>query len=328
MSTVPFGSNTYVPEASSTLRVSFSRNVEDFEINRFCTLHNVQKQTGYWLKKGADEAVRYTVEGRPMNLWPDGADLPITVYPEHSWIQYNCERYAEGFYVGDLAVEQGSFDVLASHAEDAASKLMTGRTARVYSDLTNTSINTNYSTATAAGGKWSSATATANENYIQKTINYVVRQMGLNTNGRVRRKNIKMIIPEATENALMENAEIRDVVKQSPFAAQYLTAGDIAGVMQAIYGVETIVDYSLKTTNKRGATRAGEAILGDFAIFVARNGGQESTMGGSNLLFYGDEMRVEVSRDMPWQQRSVGSVVENFDHVVVPEYCYLLTDCI
>lgn len=331
MATYPYGSNTYVPKTTNQLIVDYSRNPR-VKLNQYCTYHTVNQEIGYFPKFNPDENDRVDISNDADMAWPDGADAHENYFPEHEFVQYNCQRWRSNFTIGELAFEQAEFDIESRYVDGAAKKLLNRRKNKVLTDLTNASLMTNTATATVAsgsGGKWDASDAS--NVYIQKSINYVVEQMNLNSGGLVEADDIYMILSPNVAHQIGQNPEIRSVVNQSPWSFDLLSGTGMLGgygLPAKLYGVNVIVEPGMKNTSKKGKTRSASYMLSTSVAFVSRAGGIESsTMSCSNLIFYRDgELRVDIEKDpKKTNRRYIGLVSDHYDHVVVPELGFLLT---
>lgn len=336
----PSGSNTFVQsfEASGKLISGFSRNIADFPINTWCKQIPVKKTAGYYLRITAENAARIVNTNLSDFIWPDGHEAQIGNDNAESFEfkQYSTIRYAYPFNLGDLAVQQADWPILAIHAAMAGQQAMTARTVSVGAFLTTAGNWEGYtSTATATvGGLWD--VSGASDKFILKSFNYVDRKIGQNTIGVVKRKDIICLVNPDTAHQMAETEEFRDMLKQSQFALGQVR-GDIASqngrwmMPDMVYGMNFLVDDTWRITSRKGASAvAGTyAIPNNVAIFCSRPGGLVGMEGIPDFstfqLFMQEEMTVETKHD-PDNRRSKGRVVENFDvKMVSPASGWYLT---
>jgi hypothetical protein len=336
----PSGTNTYVPsfEASGHLVVAFSRNPKDFPLNEWITLTPVQKSSGYFLRITAEQAARVINSSNLAEfVWHDGDDAPGGAWgtESSSWFQFATTRYAYPFRLGYKANEQADWKILAAHSEFAAQDAMTARTVRCISQLLNTGSNgVSTDTATNLGGGFVSA-GTSTSPVIKKLLNSVGQKIQLATVGKVRIKDLAVVISPVVADAMGRSAEIHDYVKQSPYALAQIR-GDVKsqngawGLPDEVYGYRVIVEDCVQVTSRKGATRsASYAMDANKIAIVSRPGELTSVAGGPSFssvhVFAYEEMTVE-QRDDPDNRRISARVVEDFDvQVVSPASTYIVT---
>lgn len=327
--------NTFIPshEESGRLTVDFSRNPSKFALNKYTQLVPIEKPEGYYLKMTLEERGRILSTTLLENQWADGNDAPTGAEGKESFefIAFRAQRYAYAFQLGDLSVQNASWDILSQHADIKAQQAMTGRTVAALTELTNSS---NYDTSHAktatqtGGGTWDAAT-TANM-YIKKSINYGVNQILQDTLAVVGPEDLYLVINPTCAKKMGESQEIADFVKGSPFALAYIK-GDIEGsspvnrrfgLPETYAGVNIVVEDAVKVTSRKGATRATSYALGDTTAFItARPGSLIGSYGGPSFstctifCVKGDELAVETMRDTN-NRRVTGRVIDHFKAVV------------
>jgi hypothetical protein len=106
------------------------------------------------------------------------------------------------------------------------------------------------------------------------------------------------------------------------------------GLPSHLYGVELVVEDAVKTTSRRGATRAKSFIMPDAKpVLTSRPGGLVGKYGGPEFstvtIFMLEEMTVERIRDDQMDRLTVGRVVENYDVVMTaPVSGFLFTGAV
>jgi hypothetical protein len=328
--TYPGGSNTFIPsfEASGKLVTDFSRNPATFNINKYAALIKVNKRVGYFQKREIDESVRTSADGAEW-LWADGMAAGDNYIEQgFEWSPYACRRYQFPFSLGEQAIEQAEWNIVASYAATAASIAMTLRTKLALAKLVNPALMTQTATATAlGGGKWDVGTVAAP--YIKAGLMAAVSAIHKATNGVVQPSNLALLVNPNTAVKMAKSQEIHNYMSGSPFSLPLLTNNLVQwGLPDSLYGVPVIVEDAVRVTSKKKETRVDEYCLPDqTAVLVARPGeivqvdGTFSTIG----LFMAEEMSVE-SRVEIDNRRTVGRVVEDFDiQVVSPISGYLIT---
>jgi hypothetical protein len=342
----PSGFNTFVPsfEASGHLSVSYSRNPKDFPLNQWITLTPVNKSVGYYLQVTAEVAAR-VINSPSLNefVWNDGADAPTGEWglEAFNFQSYNTVRFTYPFRIGYKAEEQASWQILAMHSEFAAQDAMTARATRVISTALTTSnyASNHVATATAAGGGLLSAGSAANP-YIKAAFNYAAQIIQKDTVGRVRPKDLCVVMSPSAADPLGRSQEISDYVKSSPYALAQVR-GDAPnqngqwGLPDQLFGYKVVVDDTVRVTSKKNATRAtsyafaGAGGTGESILMCARPGQLTGPAGGPSFstvhMFAYEEMTVE-QRDDPDNRRIMGRVVEDFDtQVVAPASGFVIT---
>lgn len=330
--------STYVPshEASDNLTIAFLRDPAKFPINRYAQRVLSNKMTGYYLYLNTDNAAR--VLNYDANSWADGEDLPAGFTEQFEWRTFSTERYAFPFRIGNLAMEQASWDILAAHAGINLQKGLTQQTAKVCAAM-QTSGNWTGATGTASatgGGVWLNSSET--NAYIRKTFNQVTKNIIQNTNGMVGPSDIVCVVNPDVATTMSQAPEIRDYIKQSPVAAAAIeyqgnyNAG--YGLPDQLFGIKLVIEDTPKITSIEGAasTTRTWALSDDVAVFCARPGGLTAPVGGPSFstlqLFEYGGVKVESIND-PINKRTIGNCEINYDFkVAAPLSGYLVTDCI
>jgi hypothetical protein len=338
----PSGYNTYVPsyDASGELAVAFSRNPRDFPLNKWLKLTTVTKNQGYFLRITAEQAARVIQSDLKDFIWPDGNDAPQFLWGNESFefIPFLTKRYAYGFRLGYMAVNQADWQIEASHAAIAAAQAMTARAVAAVTKLGDAANYSASDTATNLGGGFWSAGTTANP-IIKKTLNKAARTIQKNTLGVVGPKDLIVVISPDLAATMSESAEIHEYLKQSPFALAQVR-GDVPsqngqwGLPDTLYSYKLVIEDTVRVTRKKGAAAAPGDI--DYAwdknkaAMISRPGGLTSPEGGVSFstfhCFVHEEMTVETKDDVD-NRRRVGRVVDDFVvQAVAPASGYLITN--
>jgi hypothetical protein len=337
----PSGFNTFVPsfDASGKLVVAYSRNPKDFPLNRWITLTPVKKSQGYFLQVTAEEAARIINGDLADFVWPDGNDAPSGQWGDESFNfqPFNTTRYLFGFRIGYKAEQQADWKILALYAAFKAQQAMTARAVRAITAALNQSnyAASHVQTATALGGGFWSTGTTSNP-IVKKCMNAMAQQIQLDTNGAVKREDLRMVISPVVAAAVASSSEIQDYVKNSVYAMPQVR-GDVAsnnglwGLPDKLYGYELIVDDTVRVTSRKGAAAraAGYVFDGNTAFMCARPGQLVSEAAGPSFgtvhLFSYEEMTVE-QRDDPDHRRIAGRVIDDYDvEVVAPATGAIIT---
>lgn len=339
----PGAASTYTPAfgkgaASDQLQVEFSRNPDSFAINRYCRVVPVTRAAGKYARINTNDAIRVTESAK--YLWPDGTPRPHGETRRHEFADYACDRYAYSFPLGEIAVADADFDIVASHARGSAVKAMTNRSLIAGDLIDNTSGGLDNDSATSvAGGKWDAATA-ANR-YIQLSIQSVSQTILKSTGGVVRPSEIVMVVNPDTALQMAASAEVTSLIEGSPAAYSFLTADEqfnTYGLPSRMYGIQVVVEDAVRGTSQEGATEATAYVIDDDAIFLSRpdalvspvNSNSATTMSTLTLFSY-EDMTVEIKQGEQdnWDRRVQGSVVDNFDMVLTNTASgYLVTDVV
>lgn len=339
--------NTYVPsfEASGKLAVEFSRNAKDFAINKYVTIVKVDKSTGLFLRITPENAARLTNTNK--SIWADGAaayrydQAGEDNQESFQFETYTTERRKWDFALGQKAVEQADWDILALHAAMVAQQAMTART---YLGVTALTTSGNYAaahTATAAvvaGGDLEGGSPT--DPRLKKAINYVLKQIRKSTLGVVSGKDIQMVFGPDYADAFSRSQEVHTYLKESP-AALAQVRGDVPaqngqwGLPDMMYGVNFAIEDAVRISTERGQTATPDFVYNqtlDSVAFASRPGSLVSKAGGPNFstlqCFMYEEMTVESKSD-PDNRRHLGRVVEDYGFVMVaPLSGFLITSAV
>lgn len=336
----PMGQNSYVPSLSSDLVVEYSRNPDKFPLAQYCDYRVVDKQVGYWVRMQNNTQVMVLNDND--NLFADGSDSPkiIDGNDEFTFPGYKCVRRRLPKMLGNLAIEQGAWDILGQAARLSAMQLMTARVKRIHSVLTTSgnwalpgASTSNYATATTAGGgTWSSASAT--NTYIRNSIIYARIKIEQATLGTVTGKDLFLVVNPNVAKVIATSQEFLNFVSQNPTAIQIWENSEqfqLYGLPDNLFGIRCIVDNTVYNS----AYPASNASLGftlsdSYAVILSKQKAVNSAAGGafstfSPFLF--EDMVVEVFND-PENRRTKVFVTENIDDtanaLVSPNSGYLI----
>lgn len=349
----PSGMNTFFPSFEATGQViSFTRNPASFKVNQYVQNVPVTKDVGYYLKLDIDQPARLVNEAD--FAWEDGADAPMGEdnLGAFQYFEYRTKRRAYAFTLGQKAIQQADWSILASQAGIVAQQAMTNRTDRVATLLTTTSNwgnNTaDANTLNSGAGSWATATDdpnTASYCAIKKSLMKAVQNVILATNGMVQWSDLRLIVgPDLAVN-MANTPEIQNYVKNTPYALAQLR-GDapnqngVYGLPSALYGLQIVVEDAVKVTVRpskpsviTSATGAGRQFIwpAKSAAIVSQKGGLQGQYGVPSFstvsLYMFEEMTVESKAD-PDHRRTIGRVVEDFIELVTAAPAgYLITNC-
>lgn len=314
------GSNTYVPSYDATGPViEFTRDPSRFRLNRYVKNITVKKDQGYWLRLDADEPYRVVSEND--YLWEDGADAPAGhgEKMDHEFVAYRTKRRSFPFAIGQKAVDQADWKILAAHAKKTSTKAMTLRTVQSTTLLT-TAANWGTNTG-AASGAWSSSTS--NTLIIQSDINTALLGIEQQSGGIISDEDgLVLVMNPVRARSIAASNEYRDYIKGSPDALAALTdqknPNRKYGLAPFLYGLELVVENAMRVTTRKGGTQTRSYIWPDAAAaIVSRPGGvaasdDDQGLDFSTLAFrFYEEMTVESKSD-PDNRRELGRCVEDY----------------
>lgn len=336
VATVPGGANTYVPShgASGNLIVDFARDPNKFVVGEYTQIVKVDQQVGLWMKMNWDENGRVMDDDGLEYAWADGETAPggRDGLNEFEYFDYRTKRRAYPFTLGQLAIDQASWDVVAQHAKTHAQKAMTVRTMnaiRVATTVAN-HLPGHVLDVTGGGvpnntGTWAQST-TARQT-IKRSINEAVEVILNETLAAYDIDQLKLVISDTLAKHISVSQELIDYLKGSPDALAQIK-GELRasnpnaeyGLPATLYNVPLCVEKTRRVTSKRGAARAVSPVLATATPFItARPGsieghhGSPSTSAITNFAY--EEMTTETKHDRD-NRRTVGRIVEDFDHVM------------
>ena len=341
----PSGQNTFIPDhdGSGRLTVDFSRNPKKFAIAEYCQIVKPKATIGYYLKMTVEEAGRIINSDLADFAWPDGAEAPKSFDGTESfeWLPFRAERYAFDYVLGNLTVEQATWDIKGQHARIKAQQAMTARTQKAVTllqtsgtwDATHTSAVASISGNT---GTWAASTTARQD--IKRSLNYAANLILKDTLAAIDVNDLILVMSPETAKSISETQEIVDHIKGSPDALAQVRGelpgkNAIFGLPDKLYGFPVVVEKTVKVTSRKGATKATSYVADSAKPFmVARPGGLEGVADAPNfstcVLFMYEEMTVEDKNDVD-NRRVKGRVVENYDvKVVAPVSGFLFTSAI
>jgi hypothetical protein len=324
--TFPGGQTTYIPTLSLDLMVEFTRS--EFPINRYVNRRKVDKMIGYYAAMKNDNQVR--IVGPEQFYWADGSDAPQyegTGTDSFTFTPYTAKRYAYVERLGELGVQQGSWDVLGQASRMRFSQGMTARSYRVAQAIT-TSGNyptANYAaTAGAISGSGAWASATSSNLYIKNSLLYMQQKIVQQTNGVVQPSDLRLVINPNTAITVATSAEFVDFLKQSPDSLGIWEGGNYNqrfGLPARIYGVELVIDDTVYTSSAVGTSSPTYSYtLGDNkAVMLTKQNAVTPSVGSAfstfEILEYTPGFEVFVYNDVRNRRHDL-QVVENAAEVV------------
>lgn len=338
----PSSHNAFVPshEATNKMVIDFARNINAFAINQYAQIVPVQKVAGYYLEMTVEEAGRIVSSDLRNFLWPDGQPAPENFEGTEAFEfkPYACQRYEFGFALGDLTVENASWDIVAQHASIKARQAMTGRTQLALNELSTATLPTGHTidvSSYGSGEKWSGSTSTLK--IIQKSLQDGAEKILDATLGAVTADDLVLVINSNLAAKMAVSQELVDYIKGSPEALAQIR-GELPGrnvmygLPDRLFGFQLAVEATRKVTSKKGATRAVSQIMSNSeAYLLSRPGGLVGVAGAPNfsslVLFMYQEMVVETKRDED-NKRVKGRVIETYQpKLVAPAATVKFTNC-
>jgi len=339
----PSSSNTFVPDhaASGKLVVDFARNIKDFAINEWVQIIPTKKTIGLYLKMTIEEAGRIQQTDLSNFAWPDGSDAPKGDDGAESFEfqTYRTQRRAFPVRLGDLTIDQASWNITAQHASIKARQAMTARTQlAITSAVTTGNYDATHVLDVTAisgnSGSWAESTTARQD--IKRSLNAAAQLVLQDTLNGVRMNDLIVVISPVLAAQMSECQEIVDYLKHSPDALAQVRGelpgkNVLFGLPDKLYGYPIVVEATYKVTSKKGATRAVTPILPTATPFMcARPGGlvgvADSPNFATHCLFAAEEMTVETLKDAN-NRYQVIRVVENIGaYTVAPSSGVLFTN--
>ncbi len=329
----PSGTNTFVPsmEASGNLWTGYSRNQEDFAVNRWTQIIRATKPQGLYAVWASKQAAR--VDPQKFE-WADGAAAPNGNFNTETWVDesFRTRRYAIPFTLGQKAVDYADWPLLAAYGAIRAQQAMTLRSMMAVSCLESVdwnSVGHLYNiTGTGPGSGQANAstdwgTGSVDTPVIKKALNKGAIKINVDTMAVVQPNKLKLLINPRTAAAMANTAEIHGYIKQSEFA-QAEILGDVANVNSAwglpsrLYGLEIQIEDAVLNTLPKGNDNLQYILPDNEAFLVSRVGALEGVMNGPSYStivgFFLEEMTVE-SRVDSNERRTEGRVIDDFQYV-------------
>ena len=340
----PGAGNVFIPDhdATNKMVVDFARNIKKFAVNRYTQVVPVTKVAGYYLQMTVEEAGRIVDTELNNFEWPDGDPAPEgnEGTESHNFLPYRAKRRAFPVLLGDLTIEQATWNILAQHTSIKSRQAMSARTQLAINLLTNTAnYDTGHYSAVSAisgnTGNWSQSTTARQD--IKRSFQTAAEKILDDTLAGVELDDLIVVISSGLAAKISQTQEIVDLIKGSPDALAEIR-GELPGenVMYGLpgklYGFPIVVEKTRKVTTLKGATKSISPVLSDSTSFmVARPGGLVGVADAPNFstacCFALEEMTVETLRDAP-NRRTLARVVENLVYAMTaPSSGYLFTSC-
>lgn len=340
----PGGHNTFIPNTTAThnMVVDFSRNPNDFPLANYAQYVPTDKTDGKYLRMTVEVAGRMLDTSNNDTLWPDGTEAPMG-FPDiesFGFYNYRAERHCYAVPLGELAVEQAEWEVLASNSRYQAQRAMTARTQQVNTlmttqanwDASNTSLLTSMDGVT---GQHDLSTTARKD--IKRSFDVAASTIQLGTLSGVKASELIIVVGPDWARKVSVSQEIVDHIKGSPTAIKELEDGLAPntryGLPSTLYGYPLVIEDTAKVTSRKGATRVASYVHdGDDVVMVSRPGGLIGVEGAPSFstvtLFLKEEMTVESRHDKN-NRRHEARVVENFAEVLTaPVAGFYMRDCL
>lgn len=349
------GGTNIIPQATGQV-IHYIRDAKEFAVNRWVQNIQTPAPVFIWAKLDQDQPVRMVAEAE--FAWEDGAERPTGNHnlTSFEWVEGRCFRrdypYTMGLQAVEVARKFGAFDPEVVEAKSVASQAMTNRTNRIV-QMCETVANwgTNAATANvlnAGAGYWNlSSNDPLDPNYlaIKKALLKAAQLINLGTNGRVKPKDLRLVISPDAAMKMANTGEIHDYVKSTAGVSKQNMTDTLGNVNQqwglpdSLYGIEIVVEDAVLVNIYPNADGT-KAVLGstrnyvktnDTAFLVSRVGGIDAPYGAPSFstvqcYFYDYELAVE-SRTDTWNKRLEGHVVEQFKEVLAAAPAgYLIQD--
>lgn len=336
------GPNTFVPsfEASGKLIVGYSRNPNEFALNRYVQIQPVEQGVGLWLNLDPANAARVLGANGEDFIWPDshdaptGADNPLGF----TFLPYQTARYAPPFRIGWKSQKQATWDIIAAYAAQCAQQAMTLRTKKAVAVVTDSDNypSANTSTATAlVGAKLDTSTGgDSGTNLIRKAFNKMFAQLQKASYSKVKPSQVHIVMNPDCAFALAQTTEVIQYVRQSPFGLASLAGeapvNEAYNLPNKMYGYRLTVEEACVEPTKKGATPTPQYVFPDETLaMLARPGELEIPIGSptfsSVTCFELVNLAVEIMDD-PNNKRIQGRVIDDYVfEMTAPVSSYLLT---
>jgi hypothetical protein len=337
-------SNVFIPTFDGELQVGFSRNVKQFKLPQYAKYTDTKKIAGYYLKWSPNAASRVMDVNR--FHWPENSPRPNNADPsQFRAIPFATKRYSYDWRLGDLTIEQAEMQLVQAEREATASRCMTARTMRSITALTTTSnwatsgdedMAANHYNTTSSAGMGDISAGSSTDPRIKQAINHAFIKIAIDTNGVLSSQPAKYfaICNPNDADRISRSQEYVDYLKGSPAAAAEVEGNrhpnNKYGLPSELYGVEWIIEDTVKTTSEIKGTLARSFVWPDATLaIVTRVGALDGVFGGKDFstfqMFYQEEMTTEEFPDKE-NRLTRGTVTENVKEILTcPASGFLFT---
>lgn len=286
--TPPGYQNVYIPgymgdgESQKKLLVGYSLNEDVVALNQWVTVYGTDKPVAYYTQFNSSDLIRQKNLSGNDRRWADGADRPNAFEsPRFTNRQYQCLRYGEGLWIGDLSeefTEIGSLitlnqEFLASRALSWRSIVATAKVTDPTSYFTTSvpNVTDNYfatwttmkaalEAASPGPGQyptgWFGATlysGTITVPVVKRYLLQAIKEIGRRTNGRVTEKDLLVLMNPVTAVKLSATEEFVAYLAQQSGSLDVLTgkspniSTSTYGMPNPLYGLKCVVDATTYT---------------------------------------------------------------------------------
>lgn len=333
---MPGSQNTFIPnhEATGKLVVDFARNINSFPVNRYSQIVPVKQTKGYYLNMTVEQAGRIQYNDGRNFVWPDGSQAPEGNQEAETfeYRPYETVRRAFPVMLGDLTIDQASWDILAQNSSIKARQAMTLRTQLAITqattvgnwDASHVLDVTDSSDVPGTSGMWTESTTARQD--IRRSLNQAADIIIQDTLAAVDVNDLIVVIGLQLAKQLAQTQEIVDYIKGTPDALAEIRGekpgrNAIFGLPEKLYGFPVVVENTVKVTSRRGAAAVRQYVLPAATPFmVARPGGLVGVADAPSFstltCFAHEEMTVETKRDTD-NRRTQARVVENYEYKLI-----------
>lgn len=288
------------------LLVNYARNQNEFAVNQYCTVSTVNKTQGIYPKFFAPDQIRNGTSDGTDNIWEDGTPIDLTKIKANmtrrTHIRYDLIRYKKEDTIGYLTIDQSEYDERRLRLNDLSSQMMTLRTLLV---LNQAMTSTNYpsahvATATASGnlvgtgGFWNAGTV--NQPNIGFSLTAARSQIYLATNGKVKQKDLRLVLDPLSAGKMAQSQEIRAYLAQQSKSLNVLKGEDPNSnedwmLPNPLYGFQVIIEgtpyvvgpQKQATADTQAYAMANFATGTGTAFICARPGGIDASIAGAQF---------------------------------------------
>lgn len=328
----PGGLNTHVPllEISGNLRISHSRNLKKYPINRVCTITPVKKKRGQYLYHNPEDNFQVLKSA----VWPETTNRPVgnSTLRQFEVREFATTRYSYDCNLDSEAIELANWPVLQHHANELSNDAMVSRSKRVYDKLFDTAQYAASHTVTAsslAGGFLDGGSKA--DPRIFRALSNAGLIIQRDTLGRVRPQELSVLMNQSTAIKFGQTREIREYVANQERAYQQITMqkdefNGAYGVPDELYRFKTVVeDQYIQTAPYGAASRAGTPLVPDNTLLVfLREGdvmsdGVEGAQSFSSLhLFMYEDLNTETFPDQVNRNTKMFVTDQTAEEIVAP----------
>jgi hypothetical protein len=342
--------------------IGYVRQPGEFPINRLIQLVPAPAPSFFYYKLDRDQSIR--IHNLSENLWADGADRPERRDNQFAFLESQgfCLRYDFNSRVGNIALKmaQSTWKAKQVYLASLASQAMTARTLNLWQGLgtggwlgldaaaTWPSTNTaDANTLNAGAGTWDKAGSDPSNpgTYmaIRKSIMKAVNGIFLQTNGKVKHKDLRMAVSPNLAEVMANTDEIRDAYKYGPMAKEMIEGeeenyNERFGLPKRYAGVEIVVEDSPFLSDNPTANATTQSsnrayIKADNkAVIMSRPGKIDAEVGPSfsTVQLYWFESQMKMAEFNDPKNEYTGLHATDYYTIVGPalESGFLITNCI